>query len=283
MYLDCILQKLNLHLRLADERFAGSRYFTLAYPTVREEQTFPTIIKGNEAEQYIGIDDAFPLTIYHRLLSKPYQQNGDYPNTYVANCQLMMVVHAKGVSMDTEQLESLLLSRFPNSLNQSELTGLEGIHGCKFVHQGSDFQPIELFNKEYKNVEYRLSAEHSYFAMRYSAQISFDKSCLNICDIAPVPSDLCGFIELATALEIKNCMNDTQVDDMQELICEVVTDCSDCDPATVKNSDNSFSQTVVCGGTLVLPDETLKVYIDGNLNQSTTKPALKTVNINISL
>lgn len=54
-------------------------------------------------------------------------------------------------------------------------------------------------------------------------------------------------------------------------------------PATVKNSDDTYSEQVACGGTLILPDETHSAYIDGNLNQTFTHPPLSDVDINIWL
>lgn len=54
-------------------------------------------------------------------------------------------------------------------------------------------------------------------------------------------------------------------------------------PAIVRNSDSSYSTTVVCGGTLVLPNETISVYVNGILNQSGTYIPLDTTAINITV
>lgn len=59
--------------------------------------------------------------------------------------------------------------------------------------------------------------------------------------------------------------------------------CEDCDPSTVRNSDSTYSTTVACSVTLVLPDETYNIYIDGNLNQTFTHPPLSPVDVNIWL
>lgn len=57
-----------------------------------------------------------------------------------------------------------------------------------------------------------------------------------------------------------------------------------CSDATVTNSDATYSQTVASGATLVLPDTTVDIYIDGVLNQSTSIVTLGTSEeINISL
>jgi hypothetical protein len=53
-------------------------------------------------------------------------------------------------------------------------------------------------------------------------------------------------------------------------------------PATVENSDASYTDTVSCGGTLILPDETYEIYVNSVLVDSFSHPALKTLTINIS-
>ena len=55
-----------------------------------------------------------------------------------------------------------------------------------------------------------------------------------------------------------------------------------CEPATVKNTDSSYLQTVVSGGTLTLPDTTYNVYVNGVFDQSFSIPSLKDETINIT-
>jgi hypothetical protein len=54
-----------------------------------------------------------------------------------------------------------------------------------------------------------------------------------------------------------------------------------CDDATVENSTQSYQQTVASGGTLVLPDTSFEVYVDGVLQGSSTAPTLENNTINI--
>jgi hypothetical protein len=49
----------------------------------------------------------------------------------------------------------------------------------------------------------------------------------------------------------------------------------------VENSDGSYSETVVCGDTLVLPDTTYNVYVGGVLEGTGTVVTLKNETINI--
>lgn len=54
------------------------------------------------------------------------------------------------------------------------------------------------------------------------------------------------------------------------------------EPATVENSDQSYTASVNAGGTLILPDETFNVYVDSVLQQTITIPALSNSTININ-
>jgi hypothetical protein len=51
--------------------------------------------------------------------------------------------------------------------------------------------------------------------------------------------------------------------------------------ADVVNSDLSYSDTVNAGDTLILPDEELKVFVNGILNQATIYIPLSNQTINI--
>jgi len=51
--------------------------------------------------------------------------------------------------------------------------------------------------------------------------------------------------------------------------------------SNVANSDFSYGASIFAEGTLVLPDETYNIYVDGVLESSTTSPVLKNETINI--
>lgn len=54
-----------------------------------------------------------------------------------------------------------------------------------------------------------------------------------------------------------------------------------CASATVENSDATYSTTVDSGGSLVLPDTTYQIYVDGVLEDTVTLPSLSNNTINI--
>jgi hypothetical protein len=57
------------------------------------------------------------------------------------------------------------------------------------------------------------------------------------------------------------------------------------DAVTIQNSDNSYSDTTLCGTTFVLPDTTYNVYVDGTLEGTVTVTTLdpaEVININMN-
>lgn len=133
--------------------------------------------------------------------------------------------------------------------------------------------------------------------------------------ILAVPADtLCDFVDSATALEIKNCMSDAQVDDMQDLICEgahtlcdhveeatavQIYDCMNdaqrddmsefvCDPSvvTLRNTDGDFLSTtnVDCDTptTITAPDATVTL-IDSTGVEVLTEPVASGDSENITI
>lgn len=56
-----------------------------------------------------------------------------------------------------------------------------------------------------------------------------------------------------------------------------------CEDATVTNSNETYNETVVSGGTLVLPDTTFEIYLDTIFSATTTLPTLDTNTLNIIL
>lgn len=240
MYLSCIIEKLNQKLTVANENFHGAKYYDkLAYLINRVLQNgvqqFPAV---DETE--IPIDDTYPLTVYHRVLSKPYAKN---PNdTYTARCQMLMVVFGvkEKLKVDAEQLESQLISLFPKQFTKDDLAGLEGLTDVYFEILNSNLSARDVFNGEYTNSNLVVDADTILFSIRYDAEITFRKECLNFCDRVVLPNTLCGFIEQASAQSIIDCLNDEQEAAIETALCSN----EDC------------------------PDITYNVYVNGVLNST---------------
>lgn len=52
-------------------------------------------------------------------------------------------------------------------------------------------------------------------------------------------------------------------------------------PATVRNTNNTYSTSVASGGTLILPDQSVEIFLDSVSQGSTTYPAMTNPTINV--
>jgi hypothetical protein len=86
----------------------------------------------------------------------------------------------------------------------------------------------------------------------------------------------------------------------QRVLCERETDCdddfsfnplvicpspapADTTEATIENSDGTYSETVQCGFTFVLPDYDYEIFVNGNSEATGSYPAMVDITLNITL
>lgn len=222
MYLACIIERLNRKITVANTNFAGAKYYNkLAWLVNREvngtTQQFPLVDEENETE--IAIDDIYPLTVYHRLLSKPYSEKNYQFD--VANCQMLMVVFANKdkVKMDAEALESQLISLFPKQFNSDDRGGLEGITDISIKLGTSNLSATDVFNSEYRGSRLIIDKDTILFSVRYDINVTFKRDCLNFCEAVSQPNTLCEWIELSSAESILNCLSTSQRTEIESMIC----------------------------------------------------------------
>lgn len=72
-------------------------------------------------------------------------------------------------------------------------------------------------------------------------------------------------------------------EEVRDCVLTQVCENTPCEPATVENSDQSFSEEIAPGDTLVLEDTTFNIYVNGVLEDSSTLPSMVDNTINIIL
>lgn len=174
MYVDRILCDLNDKLNVSP-----GRYFGLAYPVTRDKQLFPTVLKSEPI--YIGVDDSYPITIYHRINGRINYVKKAFITT--ATVPLVMVVFGVRAKLKktSDELNEVLIQKFPDVFTQAEITNFIGVSGVSFTNLSSNLNPNEVFAQEYRGVEYFISSEFVYFSISYNLIIDFNKDCLNLC------------------------------------------------------------------------------------------------------
>jgi hypothetical protein len=240
------------------------------------------------------------------------------PKEYVQETsEITTLVYAKRsyLKINAEQVESIIKLSVPATLNTIQLNDLQ-LKSCNILHSSSILDTQTNFNNEYRGFDTFLSSEEIFISLRFTIESVFKKDCLDkYCEVTPKePSvylfantycvDGSGTVEIGwisyntdyvtisglgkrkpIGFEEINITDTTTITITAGTATDSITIENTCNgvclDATVENSTQSYQQTVVSGGTLVLPDTTYEVYVDGVLQATSTVPTLENNTINI--
>lgn len=196
-FLETIVSLINSGLQktvLSDKRFATGDYNGIAIPVYREKpgasatirQTLPCVYIAGQDPKYVGIDDTYPIIIYHRLLrnnTQPWdKQFGDGNKFLKAKATMIMIVYADrsriGISQD--DLESLILSGMVDEIPKTQYQSM-GVTSLLVTHQETSFNAQAVFAQEYQNADFFLKPESILFQITYIVDSQYRKDCLPIC------------------------------------------------------------------------------------------------------
>lgn len=157
---------------------SGSEVNGIAELLLREDVTIP-VINGD----YVGIDDIYPVRIYHRLnsLSSSIKAGtgtgrsvGDNVNTY----QLSMVVFLDKPKANMYPDEFLLFAQ----TNTPERLIVEPYKSVVITFGSAAFDSLSVYKQEYISSDtYRLKEDQFFFKINYSIETTFSKGCFKKC------------------------------------------------------------------------------------------------------
>jgi len=157
---------------------SGSEVNGIAELLLRDDVTIPVI-----NERYVGIDDVYPIRIYHRLNSMSSsikvgtgsgRSVGDQANTY----QLSMVVFLDKPKSNMYPDEFLLLAQ----ANTPERLSMEPYKSVVTTFASSVFDSLLVYRQEYVSSEtYKLKEDQFFFKINYSIETTFSKGCFKRC------------------------------------------------------------------------------------------------------
>lgn len=157
---------------------AGYEANGIAELLLRDDVTIPVI-----NDRYVGIDDVYPVRIYHRLNSmsstiKPGtgmgRVVGDQANTY----QLSMVVFLDRPKANMYPDEFLLYLQ----VNFPERMALEPYKSIVMLFGSAVFDSQLVYRQEYVASDtYRLKEDQFFFKINYSIETTFSKGCFKKC------------------------------------------------------------------------------------------------------
>jgi len=156
----------------------GSEANGIAELLLRDETTIPVI-----NDRYVGIDDIYPVRIYHRLnsLNSSIRQGtgtgrsvGDNVNTY----QLSMVVFMDRPKACMYPDEFLLFAQ----ANIPERLSIDPYKSVVITYGSSVFDSLAVYRQEYVASDtYRLKEDQFFFKINYSIETTFSKGCFKRC------------------------------------------------------------------------------------------------------
>jgi hypothetical protein len=145
---------------------------------LRDEVTIPVI-----GEKYVGIDDVYPVRIYHRLNSMTSaiktgtgtgRSAGDQANTY----QLSMVVFLDKPKAKLYPDEFLLYAQ----ANTPERLTVEQYKSVTTTFGSAVFDSLLVYRQEYISSDtYRLKEDQFFLKINYSIETTFSKGCFKRC------------------------------------------------------------------------------------------------------
>lgn len=164
----------------------GIKVFGIAQSIVRtvgsEVELLPGVV-GLEGEiTYVGLDDADPVRIYHRIAGvttgrdtkQGYgEDRSDIINTY----QMVIIVYInhKRSKLYPEELFLFLQANMPDALISNPYKTITVTTGNVILNSQL------VFAAEYAGTDFKLPAEHSLFQINYSIVTTFKKDCFKKC------------------------------------------------------------------------------------------------------
>lgn len=251
----------------------------LAEKIEREGRFYPAIYVGNEYKE-INLDVNGSVCYWRKSgdVNITEQENITLSKNiqYEMNVPLKLICFLeKGVYANDQYFADNLASEIMSYLttNNSALKIATKAKKVSVVATSYKTDSREVGSEEYNNIDFEARYTHAYFSIDFELKIVTNNQCYaDICADVPVNFGYVSIYDGSGTL-------------LEKVACGGTYICSggDCADATVENSDATYSSAVASGATLVLPDTTFNVYIDGSLNQSSTFVTLGNETINISL
>jgi hypothetical protein len=156
----------------------GSEVFGVAELVSRGDSTLPEI-----DGKFVGIDDIYPVRIYHRILSMSSKLDpkggygnsvGDVVNTYAIN--MVVFLQHERVGRYPDELILLIQANMPDRLR------INPYKDIKVTFTGAQLDSQSIWAQEYRTgTDYRLKSDQFLFKINYNIETTFSKGCFKEC------------------------------------------------------------------------------------------------------
>lgn len=166
----------------------GARVYGLASTMIRtsntanQNQSIPATVTKDGEGNFVGIDDTFPMQLYHRLNSvasslvakSGFGDNaGDYRNVF--NCSMIVYLNRKKTDMFPDDL----FLRIQNEVESP--VAMENFRNIAIVFAAMNLNETAIFAAEYSNTDFKISTDSNLFSITYTIEAIYQKNCLKLC------------------------------------------------------------------------------------------------------
>jgi hypothetical protein len=190
-YLKQIVTAINTSIaaKLTDVRFDGADYNGIVTYANKDGKLMPLVTDSYDIDKYIGIDDTFPLRVYHRNNgmsytdepAKSYGSDGNTSKKEIANMSAIIYGSRSILRLTAEELEGAIMSGMPSAIADSTLSQLK-IKSCLVRPVSSVLDPVINYATEYRTNEFPLGPNALFIRLNYTIESSYKNACFNICD-----------------------------------------------------------------------------------------------------
>lgn len=157
----------------------GASLFGIAQPANRDGQIIPADMATN---QYVGIDDTFPVRVYHKnnAMTSTLRQGsgfgdgtGDQVNVY----QMSMIVfnNRRLTKIQPDSLVLLMQVNTPRSVES------EYFKSIRITYVNANLNSSQIWSQEYGTTLYRLGLEQDLIQINYTVEATFRQGCFAKC------------------------------------------------------------------------------------------------------
>lgn len=156
----------------------GSEKNGVAELVPRDEQTIPEL-----DGKFVGVDDKYPVRIYHRVLSMSSKVEpkggygnsaGDVVNTY--SITMVVFLQHERAKLYPDELILFIQASLPDHLK------LAPYKHIKITFTGANLDSQSNWTQEYRQgTDYRLKSDQFLFKMNYNIETTFSKGCFKEC------------------------------------------------------------------------------------------------------
>lgn len=157
--------------------FSGAKTYNIAYPALRDQDILPAV-----GEKYVGIDDTFPMQVYHKLNTlvsslQPVRAYGDSRGAQVNAWGMSMIIfnNGKRTKLTSDEIVLLIQSNIPQSIES------DYYQYVNLTFQGANLNDQQVFAQEYRSEKYRLLSNQNLIQVNYTLETVFKKGCFIKC------------------------------------------------------------------------------------------------------